>query len=89
MMSIKELKQTCEEILLKELDEQCKDICAQKNPSVLRKNGFEEMVNFDWLNILDEIQRRCPFLLKVFTQLQQKRKHKQTLDHVSVQHMLH
>ena len=72
--SIKELKQTCEEILLKELDEHCKDICARKNPSVLRKNGFEEMVNFDWLNILDEIEKRCPFLLKVFNTITTKKK---------------
>ena len=73
-MSIKELKQTCEEILLKELDEQCKDICTRKNSSVLRKNGFEEMVNFDWLNILDEIEKRCPFLLKVFNTITTKKK---------------
>lgn len=73
-MSVKELKQSCEEILLKELDEQCKGLCARKNPSVLRNNNFEDMVNFDWLSLLDELQNRCPFLLKVFHTITAKKK---------------
>ena len=73
-MSIKELKQCCEEIVLKELDEQCKHLCSRKNPSVLRNNDFENMVNFDWLIILDELQNRCPFLLEVLNTVTTKKK---------------
>ena len=39
-----------------------------------RKNGFKEMVNSDWLNILDEIEKQCPFLLKVFNTITTKKK---------------
>ena len=50
-MSIEESKQTCEEILLKEHDEQCKDICARKNPSVLQK----KMVLKRWSTLIGSI----------------------------------
>ncbi|XP_028412544.1 uncharacterized protein LOC114535436 [Dendronephthya gigantea] len=73
-MSIKEIKQACQEILLKELDEQCKELCLRKNPSVLRNNGFDDIVKFDWLNIVYELQKRCPFLLSVLNTVTAKKK---------------
>jgi hypothetical protein len=37
------LKQEFNEILLKELQQQCANLCARSNPSVLRKNDFSGM----------------------------------------------
>ncbi len=41
---------------------------------MLQNNESENIVNFDWLIILDELQNRCPFLLEVLNTVTTKKK---------------
>ena len=59
------LKQEFNEILLKELQQQCANLCARSNPSVLRKNDFSGMTEFDWQNLVLEMSSRCPLVFHV------------------------
>jgi hypothetical protein len=51
--------------LLNEIKQQCKKLCARSSPSVLRKNGFSGMTEFDWPNLISEMATNCPLLLDV------------------------
>jgi hypothetical protein len=51
--------------LLNEIKQQCKKLCARSSPSVLRKNGFSGMTEFDWPNLISEMTTNCPLLLDV------------------------
>ena len=51
--------------LLDEIREQCKKLCTRSSPSVLRKNGFAGMTEFNWHKLISEMSTNCPLLLDV------------------------
>ena len=65
LYSVSSLKMLFKAKLLQELDDHCTDLCTKTTPSILRKNQYPDMVNFDWNNVLNEISHRCPLLLEV------------------------
>lgn len=65
MYKVPSLKMLFQAKMLQELDEHCTELCKKKNPSVLRKNQYPDMVTFDWKAVLLEISKRCPLLLDV------------------------
>eukprot|EP00794_Sanderia_malayensis_P016282 gene16282-17920_t len=42
------------------------ELCKLKSPSCLRSTNTEDLMNFDWNMILNEIHNRCPELLDIF-----------------------
>lgn len=62
---INAIKQQFIDKLLDEIKQQCKELCARSSPSVLRKNGFPGMTEFDWQKLVSEMSTNCPLLLDV------------------------
>ena len=62
---INAIRQQFIDILLNEIKQQCKKLCARSSPSVLRKtkNGFSGMTEFDWHKLISGMSSNCPLLL--------------------------
>ena len=76
VMSMPLLKASIQHIILKELDEQCRNLCKIKKsgggigPSVLlvpSSNTQECLESFTWDNIIQEMKEKIPFLLDILT----------------------
>ena len=76
VMSMPLLKASIQHIILKELDEQCRNLCKMKKsggdtgPSILlvpSSNTQECLENFKWYNIIKEMKEKIPFLLDILT----------------------
>ena len=76
MYNMPSLKLQFKARLLQDLDECCTELCKRKNPSVLRKNQYPNMVDFNWDALFEELRSRCPILLDVLaTVASSKKKH--------------
>jgi len=65
MYNVKSLKLQFKARLLQELNADCVELCQRRTPSMLRKNQYPDMVDFNWDALFEELQSRCPILLDV------------------------
>ena len=69
IMNIPQIKNCVHELYLKDINEQCKKLCAksQETRSVLRVNRHDHknMKNFQSIDILREMKERTPILLDI------------------------
>eukprot|EP00794_Sanderia_malayensis_P001047 gene1047-373_t len=60
-----ELRKHIIKLFLKKVNLECEDICKSKDPSILRKTGKEDMLNFTFTSFDNELQERAPILRSV------------------------
>jgi hypothetical protein len=66
VMGIPKLRTAVKNVMLQELDIQCKSLCTRtRNPSVLHmsRKDNEKIHNFSWFSILHELKTRAPDVL--------------------------
>jgi hypothetical protein len=51
----------------KDIDNECIQLCSDKNPSCLRKNGKESLLSFTMEKLYDELRERAPLFHSVLS----------------------
>lgn len=66
VMRIPEVKKCVQKLILKDIDEQCQQLCVKTRgqPSVLRASKEVVLNSFSWMKILNEMKERSPDVLE-------------------------
>ena len=55
------LKEAIEDRVCSDVSKECKNLCSKGNPSLLRTASKENIMNFSWHAVEEEIKERAPF----------------------------
>lgn len=50
------------EVIKREINKECCSLCSSKNPSILRKTSKDDMLDFSWKNLANELEEKAPTL---------------------------
>ena len=59
------LRRNLQQLFLKEVDKECSAMCSVKDPSCLRSTKAQDVKNFSFNKVEEELQRRAPLLSSV------------------------
>ncbi len=49
-------------VMKREINKECCSLCSVKNASIFRKTSKEDMLNFSWQNVANELEEKAPIL---------------------------
>ena len=50
------------EVVKREINKECCSLCSSKSPSILRKTSKDDMLDFSWKNLANELEDKAPTL---------------------------
>ena len=68
-MAIEDVRESLYQLVLKTINGECNAICQQKNASTFRKLTMDQVVDFKWSLLIDELTSKAPLLFNILSSI--------------------
>lgn len=69
VMAMEDVKESLHQLVLKTINDECNTICQRKNASTFRKMTMDQVVDFKWTLLIDELTAKAPLLFSVLSSI--------------------